>query len=138
MATPEPSAAAQGSAPPANDDGSDDLRSVFTPASQPSADAIATKEATSLAAGIDLEKDGARQEHKRHQTFRNHINVATIGLFWVICLGLLIGIATYAWHMVTPDALHYLTEKQLDKLQTVLGSAVLSSALTGYVNKRMS
>ncbi|MFM0302916.1 hypothetical protein PQQ99_22635 [Paraburkholderia sediminicola] len=122
----------------ATDDGSDDLRSVFAPTSQDDSDEIATKEASSLAAGVDLEEDGAQQEHRRHQTFRNHINKATIWLFWVIALSLLIGIVAYSWHMVTPDAWHFLSEKQLDKLQTVLGSAVLSSALTGYVNKRMA
>ncbi|AXE93949.1 hypothetical protein [Paraburkholderia terricola] len=124
--------------PVATDDGPDDLRSVFAPSSQDDSDEIATKEASSLAAGVDLEEDGAQQEHRRHQTFRNHINKATIWLFWVIALSLLIGIVAYSWHMVTPDAWHFLSEKQLDKLQTVLGSAVLSSALTGYVNKRMA
>lgn len=120
-----------------SNDGSDELRSVFAPTSLNDSDDIATKEASALAAGVDLEEDGAQQEHRRHQTFRNHINKATIGLFWVIALSLLVGIVAYSWHMVSPEAWHFLTDKQLDKLQTVLGSAVLSSALTGYVNKRM-
>jgi hypothetical protein len=122
----------------------DVLRSVFAsesmfepePGLQP--DSIAKKEALSIANCVDIEQDGKEQEHNRHQAFRNHVNRATIMLFWIISAGLLIGIAAFAWHMVTPEKWHYLSQAQLDKLQTVLGSAILSSAFTGYVNRRMS
>ncbi|CAM2331460.1 Transmembrane protein [Ralstonia mannitolilytica] len=118
--------------------GDPELDSVFAPNGEVTGDRIATQEATSLAAGVDLEKDGKAQEHRRHQTFRNHINRATIWIFWVIALSLLIGIIIFSYHLLTPDSWHFLAEKQIEKLQTLLPSAVLSSALTGYVNRRMA
>jgi hypothetical protein len=40
--------------------------------------------------------------------------------------------------MLTPGAWHYLGADQLKELKTVLVSALFSSALSGYVNKRMA
>jgi hypothetical protein len=112
--------------------------SIFAPPDTDSkAGSIANKEAVALANERDIEKDGKEQEHDRHQAFRNHINKATILLFWVIAVGILCGIVTFVFHLITPDSLHYLTQIQLDKLQTMLSGAVLSSLLTGYVKRRM-
>lgn len=112
--------------------------SVFTPDASKRADALAEEEAAKLGAGLDLEHDSRRQEHNRHQTFRNQVNLATLILFWVIiaCVGL--GVAVFAWHLVTPEAWHWLSDAARDKLQTLLAAALLSSALTGYVNRRLS
>lgn len=99
---------------------------------------IARAEALRMAAGEDLASDGKVQEHRRHQTFRNHVNKAAIGIFWGLAISLYVGIAAFSWHLVAPEALHFLSENQLEKLQTVLGSAILSSALTGYVNRRLA
>jgi hypothetical protein len=41
-------------------------------------------------------------------------------------------------HFLLPEAWLWLNEKQLDKVQTFLLTALFSSALTGYVNKRMT
>lgn len=111
---------------------------VFTPDASKQADALAEVEAAKLGAGQDLEHDGRRQEHNRHQTFRNQVNLATLILFWVIvaCVGL--GVLVFAWHLVTPAAWHWLSDAARDKLQTLLAAALLSSALTGYVNRRLS
>lgn len=49
----------------------------------------------------------------------------------------MIGIGVYAWHVIMPDKYKFLTEKGFDKLQTLLGAIVLSSALSGYVKQRM-
>lgn len=110
--------------------------SVFSPPAGP-ADARANQEAALLAQGGDLEVDAKKQEHGRHQSFRNHINIALIIVFWIIALSLVIGIAIYSWHILVPDKWKFLTEKGFEKLQTLLGSAILSSALSGYVKQRM-
>lgn len=111
---------------------------VFTPHGSKQADALAEEEAAKLGAGLDLEHDSRRQEHARHQTFRNQVNLATLILFWVIiaCVGA--GVIVFAWHLVTPAAWHWLSDAARDKLQTLLAAALLSSALTGYVNRRLS
>jgi hypothetical protein len=111
---------------------------VFTPDASKQSDALAEEEAAKLGAGLDLEHDGRRQEHARHQKFRNQVNLATLILFWVIvvCVGL--GVLVFAWHLVTPASWHWLSDAARDKLQTLLAAALLSSALTGYVNRRLS
>lgn len=114
------------------------LRAVFAPNdSNPASDTRANEEAVAFATERDIEKEGKEHEHDRHQAFRDHINYATIFIFWVIAACIIIGIVTFAFHMVTPESFHWLNQAQLDKLQTMLGAAVLSSALTGYVKKRM-
>ncbi|HWZ47999.1 MAG TPA: hypothetical protein VNX00_07255 [Herbaspirillum sp.] len=90
-----------------------------------------------MTSGSDIEKDGKIQEHSRHQAFRNHLNKATIYLFWVVIGSLILGIFTYAWHMITPESMHYLTQPQFDKLQTVLVAAIVSSSLRAYVDQKM-
>ncbi len=111
---------------------------VFQPDPQPVPDARAQQEALKLNSGSDLEKDGRENEHRRHQQFRNHVNTATLVLFWVIVFCVLVGVVAFAFHLVFPKGWHYLDEDQLDQLKTMLGAAVLSSALTGYASKRMA
>ncbi len=91
-----------------------------------------------MAAGDDLELDGKKREHRRHQSFRDHVNLAVLIIIWLIVISICLGIAVFAWHLLTPICWHFLDEKALDKLQTILGAAVLSSALTGYANRRMN
>ena len=110
----------------------------FDPDSESEPDTRALKEALLLSSGDDLEKDGKEQEHARHQKFRNHVNTATLVLFWFIVVCVLIGVAAFAFHLVFPAKWHYLEKDQLDQLKTMLGAAVLSSALTGYASKRMA
>jgi hypothetical protein len=111
--------------------------SVFKPDSTVP-DEKANAEANALANGKELDADGAKKEHNRHQSFRDHLNKAALVLFWTIVVCLIGGIATYAFHMLTPGAWHYLGADQLKELKTVLVSALFSSALSGYVNKRMA
>src|SRR5687767_1327465 len=105
---------------------------------RPIADVLASAEASKLASGQDIEEEGKRKEHERHQQFRDHVNVATLGLLWLVVASLGLGILVFSFHLLTPECVHFLTEKQLDKLQTLLAAAVLSSALTGYVTRRMA
>jgi hypothetical protein len=111
---------------------------VFTPDASRQADALAEEEAAKLGAGQDLEHDSRRQEHARHQTFRNQVNLATLVLFWVIVICVGLGVLVFAWHLIAPASLHWLSDAARDKLQTLLAAALLSSALTGYVNRRLS
>jgi hypothetical protein len=111
---------------------------VFLPDANGATDSRANEEAMKFATGSDLEVDGRRQEHVRHQKFRNHVNIATLILFWLIAGSIGVGVLVFTWHLVTPVCWHFLDSESRDKLQTILGAAVLSSALTGYVNKRMA
>lgn len=98
----------------------------------------ARAEAQKLDQGTNLEAEGKVREHNRYQSFRDHANAAALLVFWAVVLALLWGVAVYAAHLLMPTVVNFLSEKQLSRLESLLGTALLSSALTGYVNKRMS
>ena len=111
---------------------------IFAPDAAGQQDELAQAEAIKLGKGDDLELDGQRQEHDRHQRFRNHANIAMLGLFWLMAALVGSGALVFTWHLLTPDGWHWLSGPSLEKLQTLLAAALLSSALTGYVNKRIA
>lgn len=109
---------------------------IVTPPPQ-NAGGLGAQEAAAFAANKNLEEDGKHRDHARFQKFRDHVNLASLILFWTICASVFGGILTFTWHMLAPESCHYLIPDQLEKLKTILGAAVLSSALTGYANKHM-
>lgn len=99
-------------------------------------DPKAQKEAISLNDGLDLE--GKKREHDRHQKFRDHANTAVLAVLWLIVVTLLLGIIIFSFHVLSPSNWHFLNATQLADLKGMLGTAILSSALTGYANRRMT
>lgn len=85
----------------------------------------------------DINQESREREHTRHQTFRDNVNRAMIGIFWIASVMLGCGLMIYAWHLLTPLLWHFLDATQQARLETVLAPAVLSSALTGYVSRRI-
>lgn len=110
--------------------------SSFTPSEIIGNDALASKEAIAISTG-SLKADADKQEHNRHQTFRNHINRATLIVFWSVVSCLVVSLFIFTFHMITPESWHFLSEGQLATLKTLLGGAILSSAMSGYVTNRM-
>lgn len=111
---------------------------AFQPDASDSGESLAKSEALEFAAHGDLERDGQEREHDRHQTFRNHANLAAIIVLWTVVACTLLGVLIFVLHMILPPCYTWLTPGKLDKLQTLLAAALLSSAMTSYVNKRMS
>lgn len=68
--------------------------------------------------------------------FRDHANWAVLGLFWLIVTCLALAIIVYGWHLLTPWP--FLAPVALEKIQTILFSAIASSLLTGYAKKRLT
>ncbi|WP_093385406.1 hypothetical protein [Rugamonas rubra] len=110
--------------------------SSFTPNDIVGNDALASKEAIAISNG-SLQADADKQEHNRHQTFRNHINRATLIVFWSVMACLIVSIFIFTFHMITPESWHFLNDDQIGTLKTLLGGAILSSAMSGYVTNRM-
>lgn len=101
-------------------------------------DSLAANEASALASGESLDADGKKKEHSRHQVFRDHANWAAIGILWTVVTLTLVGMVVFTINLVLPQCHQWLTPAAQDKLQTLLAAALLSSAMTGYVNKRMA
>ena len=111
-------------------------QSSFVPDTSGTKDELATDEAKAIG-DRSLQKDADSQEHGRHQKFRNHINHATLIIFWSVVVCLVVSIFIFSYHMLTPETWHFLSQSQVDTLKTVLSGAILSSAMSGYVNSRM-
>ncbi len=65
--------------------------------------------------------------HKRDQTTRGNIHTVSIMALWVVALVSLGFVIVWAWHMLAPGSLYFVTESQLDTIQAVLVSIVGSS-----------
>ncbi len=110
----------------------------FQPPDSPIADARANAEAVAIGSGEDLEKQARLREHNRHQFFHDWLNRGVTWVMSAVLVSLLFGVCVLAWHLMTPVGWHWLTDAQLETIKTLLGTAIFSSALTGYVTKRMS
>ena len=100
-------------------------------------DSIALAEAEILNAGRELRKEAAKKEHTRHETFRDHVNLGSLVVFWVVLVSLAVGIVVFAFHLLAPPSWHWLSEQTREKLGTILVAAIFSSVLSSYVKKRM-
>ncbi len=115
---------------------STDPTSLFEPDLGGISDQLAKSEAMAIDQGT-LASDAKKQEHGRHQKFRDHINQATLAVFWTVVISLLFSIVVFTFHLITPATWHFLDEAQMSTLKTILGGAILSSAMSGYVSNRM-
>lgn len=110
---------------------------AFAPPPQAgAADELARKEAIAISTET-LQADADKQEHSRHQTFRNHINKATLIVFWSVVVCVIVSIFVFTFHIISPSSWHFLDKEQIGTLKTLLGGAILSSAMSSYVNNRM-
>lgn len=100
-------------------------------------DDLSVREAAAFSGGVDLEASGKVREHHRHQKFRDHVNRATLLVLWLIVACVVVGILVFVWHLVLPPQWRWLADSDRDQLQTLLGAALLSSALTNYARQRM-
>lgn len=113
-------------------------KGVFVVEETPSPDSLAKREAVALAGNEDLDADGKKKEHGRHQRFQEHANKVALLLLWVVAGFTFIGMGIYVWHLVAPDEVRWLSKESLDSIRTLLTGVLFSSAMSGYVNKRMS
>ena len=74
-------------------------------------------------------------KHRRNQQKRNHIHKGMLTGFWVGISVLIILVAVWLWHILTPACLHF---ANLDVIQAVLVSVVGSASLTGYAKGWLS
>jgi hypothetical protein len=97
----------------------------------------AQEEALALQSGVDLAEEAKKRGHGRDQKFKDHLNVAALAIFWCVIACVAWGVVAYGWHLLMPEPWHYLSKEQLNKIESILAAAILSSALTGYASKRM-
>lgn len=82
-----------------------------------------------------LQADEAQQNHSRKQRFHNHLITAIILAFWM-GIAVLVGLVfSWLYHILTPGSCHYLSPDQIEKIQTMLFSGLVSGLLTGVAKR---
>jgi hypothetical protein len=99
-------------------------------------DQKAQREAVALA-NDDLEEEAARREFKRNEAFKNSLSMGLQVIFW-ICLIFLVVAGVIWWHLVTPPQWHFLSDAQIDHIQSLLLGGATSGIASGYVKRRVS
>lgn len=116
----------------------------------PPEDDQAAKEAAQLASGAaikDLEREARENEHRRTQEFRDHFELLSLGMLYVLFLGFIILAAAWVLHLVLPEKsqtgdyvyyLHaWLTKDQLDDISGVLAGGVIAGLVVDHFKRRM-
>jgi hypothetical protein len=111
---------------------------VFEPDDHEGPSTLASSEATAFASNENLDTDGKQKEHGRHQRFQDHANKVALGLLWAVAVFTLMGMTIYVWHIIVPETWRWLPQNSLDGIRTLLTGVLFSSAMSGYINKRMA
>lgn len=85
----------------------------------------------------NLDVDAKRKNHGREQSMRDHVHRGALFLFWLAigCGSLCAVVLTF--HMITPEAWHFLPEYSLAGLKGALAGAVASSLFTDQARKML-
>lgn len=82
-----------------------------------------------------LEENNKKDDARKHR-FRDHATAGVIVVLWIAVGLIIIGMLAYCWHLLAPTIWCWLSQDQLDKIQTCLVVA-FSSVLAGYAGKQM-
>ena len=87
---------------------------VFEPYVAPPSDRLAKDKAAALGSNEDLDSDGKKKEHGRHQWFQEHANLVVVGLLWTVAVFILIKMSVYFLHLIMPEPARGLLDNSLD------------------------
>ncbi|HHA2497715.1 TPA: hypothetical protein ACOEQV_000866 [Stenotrophomonas maltophilia] len=100
-------------------------------------DTLATQESNALASEDDLEKVERKNDHTRMESLRDSV-YELAGWFLRLSGGLLtVGILFWAWHLLLPEVLWFLSAEQLDRIQVILTTVLFSGLVGGYARRVM-
>lgn len=84
---------------------------------------------------INLEIQSDESEHIRSEKARNLFAAGVRWLMIIIIFLLIVTIIVVAWHHLTPDCLHWLSESQLGQLRTVIFSSAIIGAVSAQIQR---
>lgn len=98
------------------------------------------KEAKQLSSGrsaAELEKDAAEREHNRVQDFRDLFDaLVQIGML-IAFGGIMIMGAVWVWHLVAPVCWQWMSEQQIDHIQSLVTGGVLAVVVGDHFKRRL-
>lgn len=84
----------------------------------------------------DIEDRCTINEHKRGEKTKDCLHKAEMIIIWGVFIAIMALGFTYVWHLVTPW--DYLSEDQIEKINTILSSAILASVLSSRFKRYFS
>jgi hypothetical protein len=86
-------------------------------------------------AGFNYDDLAKKNDHGRRERVRDHLLRAVLIIFWLLIALTVSAILIYGYHQFMPTGWHWLTERQIDKLQTIIFSGAIAGFM-GNVAKR--
>jgi hypothetical protein len=83
----------------------------------------------------NYDEEAKEADHDRREKVRTHLLNAVILVFWLLVALAITAIFAFAWHYLTPVKWAFLSQQQLDKVQTMLFSGA-GVGLAGFVSKK--
>jgi Fe2+ transport system protein B len=97
-------------------------------------------EAKQLSSGLsseELKHDAEEREHNRNQNFRDHFEkLVTWGMNGAFIAIMVMG-AVWVWHLVTPTWLQWMSEQQLDHIQSMVTGGVIAVVVGEHFKRRL-
>jgi len=103
-------------------------------------DSSAAFEQTSIALGVDLEHQKAKNDLNkllREDNLEVHVHLIMKVFLWVSFLMSLAAVVIFAYHALTPKRLHFLEPDQVDNIKSILFSGGMGAAIS-FVAQRFS
>jgi hypothetical protein len=100
-------------------------------------DSLAASESTAFGNGVDLDQKSKINDHNRTEELRDLLKDAAKGIFRVIVVVTEFAIIFWAWHLLMPVEFAFLSDKQLEKIEHILQTVMLSGLVAGYARKVM-
>lgn len=100
----------------------------------------AVKEAEQLSSGRssdELKRDAEQREHHRTQQFRDHFEkLVKFGMNAAFVAIMLMG-AAWIWHLITPENWQWMSERQLDHIQSMVTGGVIAVVIGDHFKRRL-
>jgi len=77
----------------------------------------------------------ANKDYERTEATKTHFHRGGLVVFWSVLVGMLAVAAVWLLHLLTPEKMHFLSEAQQGELQSIIITAVSSSAATSAYRK---
>jgi hypothetical protein len=109
--------------------------------SQITSDLKSSAEAQILSSGNDLKQaqnQRAVDDERRKNGIQSHLNIITIGSFWLLALSAGTMLLTLIYHFIMPVSKQYLTADQLNNLKQMLFSGGVGAAISQLSKKHLS
>lgn len=96
---------------------------------QPDNYTTATKENEILEGGDDLQQRREANQFRRDERARDALSFGRVLLFRLLPWGIVAVAATLGWHYLAPEQLAWLSENQIQRLESAIAGSTLSVAL---------